>query len=55
MLSTTEKYQIAFDLLGEDDGHLFVVPLITNWDNVKALVKFLQVFYDATLKFSSKC
>jgi hypothetical protein len=55
MLSITEKYQKAFDLLGEDDGHLFVVSSITNWENGRTLVKFLQVFYDVTLKFLSKC
>jgi hypothetical protein len=32
-----------------------VVPAITDWENVVVLVKFLQVFYDATLKFSDKC
>ncbi|XP_059441769.1 zinc finger BED domain-containing protein RICESLEEPER 2-like [Corylus avellana] len=52
LLSTTEKYQKTFDLLGEDDGHLFIVPSITDWENVRAFVKFLKVFYDATLKFS---
>jgi hypothetical protein len=30
MLSIIDKYQKAFDLLGEDDGHLFVVPSITD-------------------------
>jgi hypothetical protein len=34
---------------------MFVVPSITDWENVKALVKFLKVFYEATLKFSGKC
>jgi hypothetical protein len=55
MLSIAKKYQKAFDLLGEDDGHLFVVSSITNWENGRTLVKFLQVFYDVTLKFLSKC
>jgi hypothetical protein len=54
MLSIVEKYQKAFDLLADEDGHLFVVPSITDWKNVGALVKFLKVFYDATLKFSGK-
>ena len=54
MLSIAEKYQKAFDLLSEDDDHLFVVPSITDWENAMALVKFLKAFYDAMLKFSGK-
>jgi hypothetical protein len=54
MLSIAKKYQKAFDLLGKDDGHLFVSS-ITDWENCRTLVNFLQVFYDAMLKFLSKC
>jgi macrodomain Ter protein organizer (MatP/YcbG family) len=54
MLNIAEKYQKAFDLLADEDGHLFLVPSITDWENARALVKFLKVFYDATLKFSGK-
>jgi hypothetical protein len=51
MLSIAEKYQKAFDLL-TDDGNLFVISSITNWENVRTLVKFFKVFYDVMLKFS---
>jgi hypothetical protein len=52
MLSIAEKYQKAFDLLGEDENNQFVVPRIIDWKNTRAFVKFLKIFYDATLKFS---
>jgi hypothetical protein len=54
MLNIAEKCQKAFDLLADEDGHLFLVPSITDWENARALVKFLKVFYDVTLKFSGK-
>ena len=53
MLCTADKYEKAFELLGEED-HLFVVPSIIDWENDRAYVKFLKTFYDVTLKFSDK-
>jgi hypothetical protein len=51
MLSIAEKYQKAFELLGEEDSHL-VVPGSLDWENARAFVKYLQIFYDATLNMS---
>jgi len=51
MLSTAEKYQKAFDLLGEDEHNHFVVPQTIDWENGRAFVTFLQTFYDATFNF----
>jgi hypothetical protein len=31
MLNIAEKYQKAFDLLAEDNGHLFVILSINDW------------------------
>ncbi|XP_062158842.1 zinc finger BED domain-containing protein RICESLEEPER 2-like [Alnus glutinosa] len=52
MLTTAEKYQRAFDLLGEDEHNHFVVPQPIDWENARAFATFLQTFYEATLKFS---
>jgi hypothetical protein len=52
MLSTAEKYQRAFELLGEEDDQL-VVPGFLDWENARAFVKYLKTFYDATLIISS--
>jgi hypothetical protein len=54
MLCAAEKYKKAFELLGEEDNQ-FIVPSIIDWENVRAFMKFLKTFYDATLKFSGKC
>jgi hypothetical protein len=43
MLSIAEKYQKAFELLGEEDSHL-VVPGSLDWENARAFVKYLQIF-----------
>jgi hypothetical protein len=51
MLSIVEKYQKAFELLGEEDSHL-VVPGSLDWENARAFVKYLQIFYDTTLNMS---
>jgi len=51
MLNTPEKYQRAFDLLGEDEHNHFVVPQPIDWENARAFATFLQTFYKATLKF----
>jgi hypothetical protein len=32
MLCTAEKYEKAFELLGEEDNR-FIVPSIINWEN----------------------
>jgi hypothetical protein len=52
MLSIAEKYQRAFDLLGEDDHNHFVVPQPIDWENDRAFATFLQTFNETTLKFS---
>jgi hypothetical protein len=52
MLSTAEKYQKAFDLLGEDEHNHFVVPQPIDWENARAFVTCLYTFYDAALMFS---
>jgi len=51
MLSTAEKYQKTFYLLGEDEHNHFVVPQTIDWENGRAFVTFLQTFYDATFNF----
>jgi hypothetical protein len=53
MLSATEKYKKAFTRLREEDCNRFVVPNDTEWENVREFVKFLKLFYEATLKFYS--
>jgi hypothetical protein len=52
MLSTVEKYQRAFDLLGENKHNHFIVPQPVDWENARAFATFLQTFYEATLKLS---
>jgi hypothetical protein len=47
-LKSTKK---TFELLGEEDSHL-VVPGSLDWENARAFVKYLQIFYDATLNMS---
>jgi hypothetical protein len=51
MLSIAEKYQRAFEVLGEEDSQL-VVPGYLDWENARAFVKYLKTFYDATLIIS---
>jgi hypothetical protein len=51
ILSIIEKYQRAFELLGEEDDQL-VVPGFLDWENVRAFVKYLKTFYNATLIIS---
>jgi len=59
MLKAAEKYQKAFDKLeGTDYGYLGWFgesgpPNNLDWDNVRAFVSFLKIFYDATKVFSS--
>jgi hypothetical protein len=52
MLSTAEKYQRAFDLLGENKHNNFIVPQPVDWENARSFATFLQTFYEATLKLS---
>jgi hypothetical protein len=51
MLSIAEKYQRAFEVLGEEDSQL-VVPTYIDWENARAFVKYLKTFYDVTLIIS---
>ncbi len=51
MLSIAEKYQRAFEVLGEEDSQL-VVPTYIDWENARAFVKYLKTFYNATLNIS---
>ncbi|XP_055826189.1 zinc finger BED domain-containing protein RICESLEEPER 2-like [Solanum dulcamara] len=62
MLDTTVKFEMAFSRMYDDDhkylkycleinnvgGH----PSINDWKNVKVFIKFLEIFYQVTLKFS---
>jgi len=56
ILSIIEKYQRAFELLGEEDDQL-VVPGFLDWENVRAFVKYLKTFYNVTssLYFMQLC
>nr|GMC73639.1 zinc finger BED domain-containing protein RICESLEEPER 2-like [Ipomoea batatas] len=62
----TLKYRVAFDRMANEDklydayfqdnenGKKRVgPPLLNDWENVRRLVQFLKLFYDATLTFSS--
>jgi hypothetical protein len=51
MLSTAEKYQKSFDILGEDEHNHFVVLQTIDWEYIRAFVTFSPTFYDATLMF----
>jgi hypothetical protein len=64
MLEVTEKYEMAFDLLQEEDGPLMTYlkqriggkkglgpPIEGDWDNIHHFVKFLKVFMMWPLKF----
>ncbi|KAL5861151.1 hypothetical protein ACOSQ4_002447 [Xanthoceras sorbifolium] len=66
MLSSALKFQKAFDRLMEEDGRYSLYffenengkirvgpPKEDDWSKAKVFVKFLHVFYDITLKFSS--
>jgi hypothetical protein len=65
MLKVAEKYQRAFDLMLDEDGHFMNylydddvgkkgLGTLTDddWYNIRQFIKFLQVFYDVTLKIS---
>ncbi|KAF7831736.1 zinc finger BED domain-containing protein RICESLEEPER 2-like [Senna tora] len=58
MLDTTEKFEKAFDRLEFDDPNYLSVlnneggcPTSYDWKRTRVFVKFLKVFYDATLVF----
>jgi hypothetical protein len=65
MLEVTEKYQRAFELMLDENGHFMNhlydddigkkgLGTLTddNWYNIRQFIKFLQVFYDVILKIS---
>ena len=59
MLDRVEKYQQAFERLDEEDGSFrnFIgeveCPLTyEDWNKCRLFVRFLKLFYDATLRFS---
>ena len=66
MLDCALKFVRVFDRLEEEDGHyklyfceadgngkkLIGPPNYLDWENVKTFVKFLGIFYEATLRFS---
>jgi hypothetical protein len=65
MLEVAEKYQRAFKLMLDEDGHFMnylyddgvgkkrLGTLIDDdWYNILQVIKFLQVFYDVTMKIS---
>ncbi|CAK8574852.1 unnamed protein product [Lathyrus sativus] len=59
MLDAAEKFQTAFEKLeGENVGYVEWFgrpdpPCCSDWEKVRAFVKFLKIFYDATEVFSS--
>lgn len=59
MLDAAEKYQAAFEKMeGEDFSYLEFFglvgpPTLNDWENVRCLVSFFKIFYDATMEFSS--
>ncbi|XP_060672818.1 zinc finger BED domain-containing protein RICESLEEPER 2-like [Ziziphus jujuba] len=66
MLEAALKFQNAFEILEEYDGHYLSYfreddggrkrlgpPNFVDWNNALIFVKFLKSFYDVTLKFSS--
>ncbi|XP_050888759.1 zinc finger BED domain-containing protein RICESLEEPER 2 [Lathyrus oleraceus] len=59
MLDAAKKYQAAFEKMeGEDFSYLEFFglvgpPTLNDWENVRCLVSFFKIFYDATMEFSS--
>ena len=61
MLEVAEKYQKAFERSNEDDIDYSIhfmkdskrigAPINTNWNNARAFINFLRIFYDVTLAF----
>lgn len=65
MLEVAEKYQRAFELMIDEDGHFLNYlyedgagkrglgsPTDDDWYNIRHFIKFLQVFYDVTMQIS---
>ncbi|XP_019450678.1 PREDICTED: zinc finger BED domain-containing protein RICESLEEPER 2-like [Lupinus angustifolius] len=59
MLEVAEKYEKAFSRLRYDDDDYFTaltkeggVPSLEDWNRARVFIKFLKIFYDATLAFS---
>ncbi|XP_028095183.1 zinc finger BED domain-containing protein RICESLEEPER 2-like [Camellia sinensis] len=64
ILVATEKFESAFQRMGEEDynyKHYFLdneggekreMPTAKDWDNCRAFLKFLRMFYNATKRFS---
>ncbi|GKE90859.1 zinc finger BED domain-containing protein RICESLEEPER 2-like protein, partial [Tanacetum coccineum] len=56
MLETAQKYEREFSRYDSEDSHFrddlekTVVPVSTDWANVRRLAKFLKHFYELTLK-----
>ena len=59
MLEAAEKFKVAFSCLEDEDSFLVAVdndggpPNANDWSRVRVFVKFLKIFYDATLSFSA--
>ena len=54
MLDSTLKFQKAFETLEEDDYEFVTnlddgAPTSENWSKAHVLVKFLRIFYEATI------
>ncbi|GJT30400.1 zinc finger BED domain-containing protein RICESLEEPER 2-like protein [Tanacetum coccineum] len=58
MLDAAQKYERAFDRYDSEDRYYrddlekTGVPISSNWENVRSLTKFLEHFYELTLKVS---
>nr|KYP49139.1 Putative AC transposase [Cajanus cajan] len=59
MLHVAEKFQVAFEKLDFEDSSYVEVfgitgpPTIVDWENVRAFLNFLKIFYEATKVFST--
>nr|KYP60303.1 Putative AC transposase [Cajanus cajan] len=59
MLDAAEKFQVAFEKLDFEDSSYVEVfgivgpPTTIDWENVRAFLKFLKIFYEATKVFST--
>ncbi|KAK9901918.1 hypothetical protein M0R45_001852 [Rubus argutus] len=62
MLETALKFKKAFERMEDDDDAYLTYflddvkklgpPTSADWENARVFIKFLNIFYDATLKFS---
>lgn len=59
MLDVAEKYEVVFEKLEFEDSSYVVFfantgpPTKKDWDNIRAFLTFLKIFYEATRVFSS--